>query len=240
MAIAFDFCGKSVLVTGGSQGIGFGIASAFADSGAQVHITGTREEPTAYPNDLSRFHYHRVRMQLPQERAELCASIEQLDVLVNNAGMARDDEYDFDAFGEVIEVNLNAVVDLCYRFKERLAQRKAVIVNIASVGAHIALRDQPAYSASKAAVLGFTKAIADKWAREGIRCNAVSPGFVDTQIIEWARAEGELSPELLRQVPLRRLGRPEDVAAAVLFLAADESAYISGHSLVVDGGYLIR
>ena len=240
MAITFDFAGKSVLVTGGSQGIGFGIASAFADAGAQVHITGTREEPAAYPNDLSRFHYHRARMQMPQERAALAASIEQLDILVNNAGMARDDEYDFQAYGEVIEVNLNAVVDLCYRFRGRLARQKGAIVNIASVGAHIALRDQPAYSASKAAVLGFTKAIADKWAREGIRCNAVSPGFVDTQIIEWARADGELSPELLRQIPLRRLGKPEDVAAAVLFLVAEESAYVSGHSLVVDGGYLIR
>ena len=240
MAITFDFTGKCVLVTGGSQGIGFGIASAFADAGAIVHITGTRDEPGAYPNDLSRFHYHRARMQSPEERTALAASIEQLDVLVNNAGMARDDEYDFKSYGEVIEVNLNAVVDLCYQFKDRLALRKGAIVNIASVGAHIALRDQPAYSASKAGVLGFTKAIADKWAREGIRCNAVSPGFIDTQIIEWARADGELSPDLLRQVPLRRLGKPEDVAAAVLFLAAEESAYVSGHSLVVDGGYLIR
>ena len=240
MALKFDFGGKHVLVTGGSQGIGFGVASAFADAGAQVHVTGTRPEAADYSTDLSRFHYHRARMQQPQERAALSVAIDRLDILVNNAGMARDDEYDFEAYGEVIEVNLNAPVDLCYRFRDRLAQGKGAIVNVASVGAHIALRDQPAYSASKAGILGFTKAIADKWARDGIRCNAVSPGFIDTQIIEWARTDGVLSPDLLRQIPQRRPGTPADVAAAVLFLAAEESAYVSGHSLVVDGGYLIR
>ena len=98
----------------------------------------------------------------------------------------------------------------------------------------------PAYTASKWALLGFSKAIADKWAQDGIRVNCVAPGFVDTQIIDWARTDTALSPHLLRQVPARRVGRPEEVATTILFLAAPDAAYIVGEAVVIDGGYLLR
>jgi 3-oxoacyl-[acyl-carrier protein] reductase len=240
VTLRFDFHDKVVLVTGGTQGIGYGIASAFADAGAQVHITGTRSQAADYESDLARLSYHRVRMEQSEERAALAEALPTLDILINNAGTAGDDEYEAEGYNRVIEVNLNAAVDLCYRFRERLAAADGAIVNVASTASFIALRDRPAYTASKHGLLGFTKSLADKWAREGIRVNAVAPGFVDTQIIDWAREDEAMMTSFLRQIPARRIGTPAEVAACVLFLAAPESSYVVGHALVADGGYLLR
>lgn len=240
MALRFDFGGKVVLVTGGTQGIGHGIATAFADAGAQVHITGTRPAGADYDADLTRFQYHRVRMEHSDERKALAKVISTLDILINNAGTAGDDEYEPEGYARVIEVNLNAAADLCFRFRDRLAASRGAIVNVASSASFIALRDRPAYTASKHGLLGFTRSIADKWARDGIRVNAVAPGFVDTQIIDWARNDDAMMKSFLRQIPVRRVGTPEEIAACVLFLAAPESSYVVGHALVADGGYLLR
>lgn len=240
MSIRFDYANKTVLVTGGTQGIGLAVASAFAQAGASVHITGTRDTAAAYDGDLSAFTYHQTRLQDQDARRALANRFDRLDILINNAGMARDDEYTEAGYADVIEVNLNAVVALCYLFKDRLAEAQGAIVNVGSVGSFIGLRDRPAYTASKTAVLGFTRSIADMWAKDAIRVNMVAPGFVDTQIIAWAREDEAMHAAFLRSIPARRFGRPEEVAAAVLFLAAPEAGYIRGQSLVIDGGYLLR
>ena len=240
MAIAFDFSDQVVLVTGGSQGIGLATAQAFSKAGARVHVTGTRASPGDYTDDLRSFTYHQVRMEVAEDRAQLCETIPAIDILVNNAGMARDDEYQPVGYQMVIEVNLNALVDLSYRFHDKLATARGAIVNIGSLASFIALRDRPAYTASKAAVLGFTRAIADMWAKDGIRVNMIAPCFVDTRIIEWAKADSERHKAFLKSIPARRFARPDEIATAVLFLASPEADYIRGQSLVIDGGYLLR
>jgi len=238
--LSFDYRGKTVLVTGGGNGIGYGIASAFAEAGAKVHVTGTRPAASDYEADLSGFSYHQVQLQDREQRRVLAEAVGELDVLVNNAAQARTDEYDIDAFINTIEANLIGATDLCYRFQPALARSRGAIVNVGSVACFIELRMNPGYTASKAGLLGLTRAIADKWAPDGIRANLVAPGFIETRMTDWARKSPADYEANAKAIPARRFGKVEEVAAAVLFLASPQASYITGQSLVVDGGLLLR
>jgi 3-oxoacyl-[acyl-carrier protein] reductase len=235
-----EFSEKIVLVTGASQGIGLAIAQAFKSQGAIVHITGTRDGPGDYEWPLDGLLYHRVAIDSAEDRAALHKAVGALDVLVNNAGGGAPNEYELEAFAFVLQKNLVAVMDLCNRFKPSLAERKGSIVNIGSVAAFIAMKDSPAYSAAKAGMLGLTKALADKWAREGVRVNMVAPGFVRTRSTNRMRVDEGLEKRLISAVPMKRWADPEEISGPALFLASSAASYVTGTSLVADGGLLIR
>lgn len=238
--IRFDFQGKRVLVTGGTQGIGLGIADAFADAGADVVVTGTRASAGDYADDLSRFTYLRACLDRPAERTALAATAGPIDILVNNAGQSHTDEYSMEGYACVIEVNLNAAAELCYLFHPVLHERGGAIVNVGSCASFIAIGYAPAYTASKTGLLGFTRAVADQWARDGVRVNMIAPGFIETRMTAGVRADERKAGNTLRAIPVRRFGTPAEVAAAALFLASPEASYITGQSLVIDGGLMLR
>ena len=232
--------GKTALVTGGSQGIGHATALALRDLGATVIVTGTRPAFADYEDPIEGVTYIQSDLARPEARAVLAAQIATLDVLVNNAGTGRPDEYDQDAFETVIDINLNAVMDLSMRLFPALQAAKGSIVNVGSLASFLALKETPAYTASKAGLLGLTRALGDKWALEGVRVNLVAPGFIATRMTAPMRADAGFENRLLKSVPMRRWGQASEVAGAILFLASPAASYITGQSLAIDGGLMLR
>jgi 3-oxoacyl-[acyl-carrier protein] reductase len=232
--------GKTVLVTGGSQGIGLATARAFEALGAIVHISGTRVAAGDYEDALDGLVYHRADLSQPDARPVLVEAVGPLDVLVNNAGTGRADEYTQEGFEAVIDLNLNAVMDMSVRCRPALAARGGAIVNVGSLSSFLALKETPAYTASKAGLLGLTRALADKWAPDGIRVNMVAPGLIRTRMTEGQRRDAGYEGRLMKAVPMRRWGEPREVADAIVFLASPHASYITGQSLAMDGGLMLR
>jgi len=241
----FDFSGTEVLVTGGTSGIGFATASAFADSGATVTVTGTRPSTSEYDTSLERFGYHQLDLRDAHAIDDLAASIRSLDVLVNNAGANfpdGKDEWDPDGFSAALDLNVGGAMRLTVRCRAALAASAmsggASVTNIVSMTAFRSTTIVPGYSAAKAALLALTRNLAVHWVGDGTRVNAVAPGLIDTPMTAPMKAfEGMVDAELSKAA-IRRMGSVEEVAAAVLFLASDASAYTTGSVLAVDGGYL--
>lgn len=235
-----EFKGKRVLVTGGSQGIGLATARAFHENGATVFITGTRPSAADYTDDLSAFTYIAADFSRAETAAVAAAAVGNIDILVNNAATGRPDEYSDKGFRAVIDVNLNAVMALSLAVHPVLKARKGAIVNMGSLSSFLALRETPAYTASKAGLLGLTRALADKWAPDGIRVNMVAPGFIRTRMTEIQRTDADYEKRLLKAVPMRRWGEPEEIAETVLFLASSRASFVTGQSIAVDGGLMLR
>ncbi len=238
-SVRFDFSGKSVLVTGGSNGIGAAIARAFRDAGADVAITGTRAAGD-YAGDFTRMTYHRLEVRDGAAVKALATAMPKLDVLVNCAGTARPDgrnEYDVDAFAAALDINLVGSMRLCDAFLPQLTAAKGVIINTASMTSYAGSPRVPGYGASKAGVLQLTKTLAAAWARHGIRVNAVAPGWIETKLTEALVKTPELSKPIVDRTPMGRWGKPEEIAGCVLFLASSAAGFITGATIPVDGGY---
>jgi 3-oxoacyl-[acyl-carrier protein] reductase len=247
VAVNFDYAGARVLVTGGSNGIGLGVATAFREAGAHVTITGTRATGEDYDHDLSGFAYHHCRLQDPAAVEAVAGSLGALDVLVNNAGQnlpGGRSEYDPEVFEEVVAVNLFAAFRMamaCQPLLEASAiDGGASVVNVGSMSSFFGIEVVPGYGAAKGAVVQLTKTLAVAWARHGIRVNAVAPGLIETNMTAPMLPFEELTGPILDRTPMRRLGTPSDVAPVVLFLASPSARYVTGQTIPVDGGFSVQ
>ena len=243
--VSFDFSGASVLVTGGTSGIGHSVASAFADAGASVTVTGTRPAPSDYDTDLLRFTYRQLEMRDGEAVDALAAGLDSLDVLVNNAGANFPDgldEWSPEGFVASLAMNVEGAQRLTVRSRPALARSSmaggASVVNVISMMSYRATTIVPGYSSSKAALLALTRNLALHWVNDGIRVNAVAPGLIDTPMTAPMKPFPEmLDGELAKQI-MHRMGSPEEVAAAVLFLCSEASSFTTGTAFAIDGGYL--
>lgn len=248
-----NFNGKSVVVTGGARGIGRAIVQAFAEAGADVCIGDFRIEDaqvTAHQiAEQSGRKVIAVRTDVTklEEVQSLCKAalqeLGQIDVLVNSAGW--DKLVPFvkttpDLWERIISINFRGVLNTCHTVLPHMVERKqGCIVNISSDTARVGSFGEAVYAAAKAAIIAFSKTLAREHARDHIRVNAVCPGLVETPLIEEMR-EDEFTAKILSSIvgyiPLKRLGRPEEIAPMVLFLASDGASYITGQAISVNGG----
>ncbi|MCC5973983.1 MAG: SDR family oxidoreductase [Rubellimicrobium sp.] len=235
----FDFTGRSVLVIGASRaGIGAAIARAFQDAGAEVTITGA--EPAPAPDDAARFAYHQLDVTDPDAVEALAQATPRLDVLVNCAAItSRGEEMEPAFFEKVVNVNLHGTFRTARAFHPHLTESKGALVNIASMYARFGSPRNPAYGASKAAVEQLTKSLAIAWAPDGIRVNAVAPGFIVTEQSARSRTDPAHVANVNARTPLGRWGEPGDIAGPVLFLASPLAGFMTGTCLSVDGGYSV-
>jgi NAD(P)-dependent dehydrogenase (short-subunit alcohol dehydrogenase family) len=242
--VRFDFSGARVLVTGGSTGIGLGIARAFAGAGARVAITGRREKASDYDADLAGFEYFALEMRDAAGIARVAGSLGSLDVLVNNAGENHPfdpSEWDPDVFERSVAVNLTSAFRMSLACRPLLAGSRlpggASVLFLASMSAFRAVPFVPGYGAAKAGIVQLTKNLAVAWVAERIRVNAVAPGLIASGMTAAMRGMPEIEKQELARCPMGRWGTPEDLAPAFLFLASSGAGFLTGQTLCIDGGY---
>ena len=239
-----DFSGKTVLVVGGSSGIGNGIAQAFRQHGAMVHVWGTRAAASDYQadegSDLNGLTYARIDVS-NFEAVKAASAPAQLDVLVLCQGTVAygRKEFQIDTFRKIIDVNLNSLMACAEKFREALAQSQGSLITISSVGGWRATIGNPAYAASKAGAIHLTATLGKAWAPKGIRVNGVAPGLVDTKLTKVTMDNPQRRQERIDGIPAGRLGTPYDMAGACLYLASPLAAYVFGQTIAVDGGRML-
>jgi NAD(P)-dependent dehydrogenase (short-subunit alcohol dehydrogenase family) len=231
-----------VLVIGGTGGIGGAISRAFAADGCQVIATGVaQQELEAFLANSAAIDARRLDVTSANEIAALVATLTRLDVLVYAAGtiLRQGAEHELDAFERVIDVNLNGMMRVCAACKPLLVANGGCVVNIASMLSFFGSGQAPAYSASKGGVAQLTKSLAIAWAAQGVRVNAVAPGWIETALTAPLFNDPIRRNAILDRTPMARWGKPEDVTGAVQFLCSPAAAFITGVVLPVDGGYSI-
>jgi NAD(P)-dependent dehydrogenase (short-subunit alcohol dehydrogenase family) len=237
------FSGKRILVTGGTSGIGAAIARGFLAAGADIVVTGLSErEVEALSGDpgLNRAARHVLDVRSAGDIENLFEGLESLDVVVNCAGMIRrGDELDPSVFETVVDVNLNGAMRVSTAARPLLAQSGGAIVNLASMLSFFGGGLVPGYAASKGGVAQLTKSLAIAYAQDGIRVNAIAPGWIETPLTAALRDDAERSRAILERTPLGRWGKPEDLVGAVMYLCSPVASFVTGAILVVDGGYSI-
>lgn len=236
--MTFRLGGRSALVVGGSSGIGLGIARRLQAAGATVHITGTRDADV-YGDDVQGLECHRLDVVDDLAVADLAGRLDSLHILVYSAGTVayRRAEYDIATFRRVVEVNLIGAMSCCTAVHPRLAGvDDAAVLLVGSTSSFIATPGQPAYGASKGALVTLVKSLAKAWARDGIRVNGLAPGLVETKLTTASRENPRAYAASLERIPLGRWGTAEEMGDAAAFLVSPLASYITGQMLLVDGG----
>lgn len=237
-----DFTNKTVLVVGGSSGIGNGIARAFLDHGATVFVSGTRPAAENYKDeegsDLSGLLYFQLDVADDQNVENFTPPFDKLDVLVLSQGIViyKRGEFKMEGFRKVVNVDLMSVMSCCVKFHDMLAATKGSIIILGSGASFQAVFGNPGYSASKGGLVTLTKTLGEAWATDGIRVNGIAPGLVATKITKVTWDHPRRYADSLEEIPLKRWGTPEDMGGIALFLASPLSSYMTGQMLVVDGG----
>lgn len=234
--------GKVALVCGGTGGIGAAIGSAMAGLGAELTVSGATAAEADAARHSAGFSGDAIALDVRDGDAvgECLRRFSRLDILVNCAGVIRRGaEHDPEVFAEVIDINLTGTMRLCAASRPLLAASGGCIVNTASMYSFFGGGHAPGYTASKGGIAQLTKALAVAYAGEGIRVNAIAPGWIATPLTRIVRDDPQKSGAILARTPIGRWGEPDDVAAAAIFLCSPAAAFVTGVILPVDGGYLI-
>ncbi len=238
-AAHFDFTDAQVVVIGASRGgIGAAIARAFQDAGAQVQITGA--EADCLPEDARRFSYTQLDVTDTSAVTAFSKAHAHVDVLVNCAAITRrGEEMEPAFFSHVLDINLTGSFRCAMAMHPGLSSAEGSVINVASMYARFGSPRNPAYGASKAGVEQLTKSLAIAWSADGIRVNAIAPGFIVTEQSARARQDPAFTKAVENRTPLSRWGQPDDIAGTALFLSSKEAGFITGACIPVDGGYSV-
>ena len=240
--VSFEYTNATVLITGGSSGIGLACAQAYRDAGAHVIITGRKAQAADYDVNLEGMTYYQLDVANRDALYALASSLDKLDILINNAGGAQGNEWEADAFDQSLKVNLASAFHLSNACKDLLAVSEhpggASIIGIASMTSYFGFEWTPGYGPAKAGLVQMVKTLGMSWGKLGIRANAVAAGLTRTNLTAFTldNMQDMVDATMDRQ-GLKRPGTPEDIAAAVLFLTSPAASWITGQTLPVDGGF---
>lgn len=248
----FNLTGKSAVVTGAARGLGQAIAVGLAEAGADLVLVTNQSSAEETKHIIEKLGRKAIIVKADvSDQSQLSNIIEQakleygkIDILVNNAGIIRRTpaiDYSFEDWQAVLSTNLDSIFTLCQLAgKEMIAQGSGKIINIASMLSFQGGINVPAYTASKHAVVGLTKALANEWAKHGVQVNAIAPGYMETDNTAALRADEARNKQIVERIPAMRWGSNEDLKGASIFLSSSASDYVNGHVLCVDGGWMVR